>query len=392
MSNTDDKNNNKNDKESIFVYVPCGPFGTMPGEKVVYRGPYTHCRTEGRYVLNVALNMARHGHNVTIGEYPWGNIHDYPIPDNITFQPHADYYKGKFDIYISMGWEDVVAPMRFRDIDAKIYIHGWGGNPRGSTFLEYAKKHNLKNHYIANWSKCFDNLFRTFEYSIYMPIPIVSKIPEKGNFHSKKMLWGNRGAFSPGYKQVSLLVLDFMEKYPEYEYTILLYDDIKQRCLFRKNWYGDGIGGKEGAWIVNRFESLKNKRLIDTYQGFPYDGFLRELGESKFLLANGQPSCHPQTLDSLCMGSIPLIWNFADNHFKHVPLDSKVYDTQDERDKNYRYINVDFGINGVDGLENIINDEDLYQKYYSALREITLVHEFDNAYEVFMSEIKKKLS
>lgn len=384
------------DKESVFVYVPCGPFGVMPNEKTVYRGPNTHCRSEGYWMLAVALNMARHGHQVTIGEYPWGNAIDYPIPENVSFQPNSgnNAYSGKYDIYISMGWEDTYAPLRCKNIDAHIYVHGWGGNPRGSTFLDYAKKHNLKNHYLANapGTRCFYNLFRTFDYGIYMPYPVVSKIQEKGNFHSRKTLWGNRGAFNPGYKFKSLKLLDFMEKYPDYLHTVLLYDDIKQRCLFEKNFYGDGIGGKEGAWIVNRFEHLPNKRLLDTYQGLPHDEFLRELNQSKLLLANGQPACHPQTVDAICMGAIPVIWNDGDNHFKHIPKDDSVYDINqlDERDKNYRYVNVEFGINGTDGLDNIMNDEDLYQKYYTALREVSLDHEYDTAYDIFMSEIRKK--
>lgn len=379
------------DKETVAVYCPCGPFGVKPGEIMVYRGPWTHCRSEGSWMLGMALNMARHGHPTTILEYPWGNIHDYPVPENISFQPHADTYHGKFDIYISMGWEDVVAPMRFRDIDARHYIHGWGGNPRGSTFLEYAKKHNLKNHYLARWSKCFANLFDTFDYGIYMPTPLVDKIKTVGNFHAKKMLWGNRGAFSPGYKRESLKVLEFMERYPEYEYTVLLYDDIRQRCLYKKNYYGDGIGGKEGKWIVNRFESLNNKKLISTYKGLDHHEFLKELGESKLLLANGQPSCHPQTLEALCMGAIPLVWNFADHHFKHVPIDISKYGKElHERDPAYKYPNVEFGTNGVEGIDEIMNDESEYQRYYSALREVTLDHEFDNAHNIFMNNIKEK--
>lgn len=377
------------DKETVAVYVPGSPFGVMPGEKMIYRGPNTHMRSEGSWMLSIALNMARHGHPTTILEYPWGDTKEYPLPENIGLFPHGGGYTGKFDIYISMGWEDVHAPMRCRDIDAKIFIHGWGGNPRGSTFLDYAEKHNLKNHYMANWSRCFKNLFDTFEYGIYMPTPLVDKIKEKGNFHSKKMLWGNRGAFNPGYKRESLKILDFMERYPEYEYTVLLYDDIKQRCLHEKNWYGDGIGGEEGINIVKRFESLPNKRLLDTYQGLPHDEFLRELNESKILLANGQPSCHPQTLEAACMGSIPLIWNFADHHFKYLP-EKYDKDKLDERDQGYKYVNDMFGMNGPDGIDKIMNDEDLYQKYYSALREVTMDHEFDNAYRILMQNIREK--
>lgn len=382
------------DKETVAVYVPCGPFGVMPNEKTVYRGAHTHCRSEGTWMLSTALNMARHGHPTTILEYPWGNSIDYPVPENISFQPHSmtNEYKGKFDIYISMGWEDAVAPMRFKGIDASIYIHGWGGNPRHSGLEQYANKHNLKNHYLARWSRCFANLFDTYDYGFYMPTPLVDKIPTQGNYNAKKTLWANRGAFNPGYKKISLQILDFMEKYPEYEHTVLLYDDIKQRCLHKKNWYGDGIGGKEGQWIVNRFESLPKRKLINTYQGLPHDEFLRELGESKLMMANGQPSCPPQTLEAVCMGSIPLIWNFADNHFKHVPNDKSKYGKDfNERDESYRYVNVEFGIDGTTNLDKIMNDENLYQKYYTALREVTLDHEYDNAYNMLMKNIYEKL-
>lgn len=382
------------DKETIAVYVPGSPFGVKPGEKEIYRGANTHMRSEGSWMLGMALNMARHGHPTTILEYPWGNIHDYPLPENISLQPHSDIYKGKFDIYLSMGWEDVVAPKRCSGIDAKIFLNGWGGNPRHSTLESYIKNHpdKMKNHYLARWSRCFANLFDTYEYGFYAPTPIVDKIPEKGNFNTKKTLWGNRGAFNPGYKKYSLEILDFMEKYPEYEHTVLLYDDIKQRCLHEKNWYGDGIGGKEGAWIVSRFESLKNKNLIDTYQGLPHDEFLKELGDSKLLLANGQPSCHPQTLEAVCMGAIPLVWNFADHHFKDVPSDKSKYGKElHERDPAYKYPNVEFGINGTDGLDQIMNNEDLYQKYYSELRRVTVDHEFDNAYNIFIHNVKEKL-
>ena len=37
-----------------------------------------------------------------------------------------------------------------------------------------------------------------------MPTPLVNKIPLIGNFNAKKTVWGNRGAFNPGYKKYSL--------------------------------------------------------------------------------------------------------------------------------------------------------------------------------------------
>ena len=348
-------------KETVIVSVPGSPFGIPAGAPEIYLGPNTHMRSEGTWLLGVALNMARHGHETTIIDYQWGNIDKFPLPPNLNLQ--RGFY-GVCDIFIDCGWDLKYAVERFSGINARHYVHGWGGDPAGSNFLEWQAKTGAKNHYMARTSRCFQKQFFEFPYSIYMPTPLVDKIKENPNFKSKKMLWGNRGAFDPSYTPASEKVLEFMERHPEYEYKVLLYSDIEKKA-------------KESGRldILKRFENLPHRYLHIPYSGIPHDEFLRELSESKILLANGQPSAHPQTLEAVCYGCIPLIWTFAEHHFQLItgqPV-NKYYDT-----------------NGPDGIDQILEEPDKWQDYYDALKTVTLDHEYDNAYNIFMDSIHRK--
>lgn len=347
------------DKEGIFVYVEGGVFGTPAGQKEIYRGPHTHMRSEGTWVLGIALNMARHGHPTTIAGYPWGDINQYPLPKNITLQKEC---KGEYDIFINVGWGYNFILDRVSNIKAGHYIFGWGGDPAGSDLLEYVTKHNITNYYMARTSRCFKGLFAKFPYNIYMPTPIIDKIKDVPNVNSKKMLWGNRGAFHPWYTPQSEKVLEFMERHPDYEYTVLLYGDIKERSI--KNNMLD---------IVQRFEKLPNAHLLEPYTGIPHDDFIRELDQSKILLANGLPSAHPQTLEAVCNGCIPLIWKTSEHHFQD----------------NNGNVNERFGFNGAN-VDKLLDDDELYIRYFRDLANATKDHEYNNAYNIFMEEIRNK--
>jgi hypothetical protein len=348
-------------KETVFVNVVGSPFGVPAGYPEIYLGPYTHMRSEGTWLLGVALNMARHGHPTTIIDYQWGDTGKYPLPPNITLQKGC---AGVCDIFIDVGWDPLYAVQRFSGVNARHYIHGWGGDPAGSSFMEWQKTTGAKNHYMARTSRCFQKYFNEFPYSIYMPTPIIDKIKPTANFNSKKMLWGNRGAFNLSYTPQSEQVLQFMEKHPDYEYTVLLYGDIKEKAL--------QIGRPD---IITRFEKLSNKRLIEPYWGLPHDEFLQELNQSKILLANGQPSAHPQTIEAVCYGCIPLLWNNAEHHFQSI---------------GGTPVNEPYGFNGPNGLEVILDDHDVWQEYYEQLADTTRDHEYDNAYNIFMDAIHQK--
>jgi hypothetical protein len=347
-------------KETVMVHVPGSPFGITPGTKEIFKGPYTHMRSEGTWMLGVALNMARHGHPTTIIEYPWGDINTYPLPNNITLTKE---FKGNCDIFIDIGWEEVHAVKNFSNINARHYIHGWGGNPAHCSFLEYFTKKGINNHYMARTSRCFKKLFDAFPLSIYMPAPLIDEINKLPNINSKKMLWANRGAFHPSYTYQSEKLLEFMERHIDYQYTVLLYGDIKERAI-----------GNNRHDIVERFEKLPDARLLEPYSGFDHDEFLKELGESKILLANGQPSAHPQTLEAVCMGCIPVLWLFAENHFQ---------------DPNGTFINSSFTFDGPN-IDKILDDQELHIKYFKALAEVTKDHEYDNSYKILMDQIRDK--
>lgn len=382
------------DKETIGCHVSCDPFGNER-EKGVLKGPFTHCRSEGTFVLSQALNFARHGHQVTIMGYQWvdrkEDFEKYPLPENVVLKNDIS---GKFDIYLESGWDNTYAPKRCLNINANIFIHHWGGSPWGSNLLEYIhymenKGVKMRNHLMARPSRAFwksyDDREKRYPFGIYAPIPLVERIKnngEKGNFESKKMLFGNRGAFNRGYAENSEKVLSFMEKLQgSYKYKVLLWGDIKNRALDRRELVGGevGVGGEKGIDIIRRFEGLKNKDLIEPYTGIDHDEFLRELDSSKILLENGHGQEHIQNLEAVCFGTIPLIWKGGEHHFQNIKKDGSSIN-----------INELFGFDGVEGIDRILEDEKLYQQYFNKLSESVRDHEYGNAYSIIMSEIRKK--
>ena len=366
-------------KEKIACQVSCHPFGHS-GDKGEFRGPSTHCRSEGTWILAIALNMARHGHDVTIIGYQLGDPMKYPIPNNVTvhdIQYPPQQIKEDFDIFIDPGWDNINAPKRCEEIKSKIYIHGWGGSPYSSELLSYVTPRNIKNHFMARPSRGFQKEYIGYPYGIYMPHPLVDKIKDKGNFSSKKMLWGNRGAFykesNTDYSIVSEKVLEFMEKWQsKYKYKILLWGDIIERA--RNSGRTD---------IIKRFENLKEKELIEPYIGIGHDEFLNELNESKILLDTAHPGVHPQNLEAICMGAIPLIWKNetrGEHHFQKT-----------DEEGNSIYINNLFNVDGPHGMDRIINSEELYQQYFKNLKDVTIDHEYDTSYKIFINQIREKI-
>lgn len=347
--------------ETVFVHVQGSPFGVPAGAREEYLGANTHMRSEGTWLLGVALNMARHGHPTTILAYPWGDQQVYPLPKNITLQKE---FSGECDIFIDCGWDPRYAVQRFTDIKAKHYVHGWGGDPAGSSFLEWQKITGAKNHYLARTSRCFQKLFYQFPFSIYMPTPICEKVQRNSNFRSQKMLWANRGAYNESYAQYSDRLLAFMERNPKYEYKVLLYGDIEQKAA--------AIGRTD---VTRRFDALPNRRLSIPYWGIPHNEFLYILSESKVLLANGCPSAHPQTLEAVCCGCVPVLWNHAEHHFQNWGGDpyNRFYD-----------------IEGPEGLERILEDLYSWEAYYTLLTDAAKDHEYEAAYRIFMDGIRRK--
>lgn len=367
-------------KETVGIHISCGPVG-IP-EAYMYerhRGPWTHCRSEGTYLLGIALNLARHGHDVTLFEYQWGNRELYPLPEGITLQSRIS---GEYDIYMGPGW-DVGTPSKLSNIKAKMYCYLWGGNPFSSQLLDYVKPKGLNNHFMMRNSRASWKSSEEYPYSIYAPSPLVDKIKTKGNFDSNKMLWGNRHSFNTNYYYPnSTKVLEFMEKHVElYKYKVMFWKEIRE------------MASKMGRTdILIRFRKLKDKNkgtsleteLMDSYNGIGHDEYLIELNQNKILLDSGHPGGHPQNLEAICMGCIPLLWKNDEHHFQNI--------IRDNNGKGISSINVNniYGMDGPSGIDKILNDEKLYQEYYSALREVTLDHEYDIAYKICMNEIRKK--
>lgn len=348
-------------KESFFINVQGHPFGDG-----LLCGNNTHMRGEGMWMLDMALNIARHGHDVTILAYQWGDRNNYPLPRNISLQ---NEFEGECDVFMDSGWEDTHAPQRCKKIKAKCYIHGWHGDPAESTFLNYVKEHNLKNHYIGGMSRCFKYFCDKYPFSLYAPLPVVDKIKSTPNINSKKMLWANKGAFHIAYIKYSEQVLEFMERHPDCEYTVLFYGDIINRAISEVN----------RPDIIKRFERLPNANLIEPYTGITHDKFMKELDDSILLLDNGQPSAHPQSIEALCMGCIPLIWDVGEHqhHFQ-----TKSYENVP---KKHNMENV--GPN----IDRLLTDKNLHIEYYNALRDVMTDHENDNAYEILMNGIYNKI-
>jgi hypothetical protein len=350
-------------RESVFVHVSGAPFGIPAGAREQYLGPYTHMRSEGTWLLGVALNMARHGHPTTILAYPWGDQFDYPLPENVSLQKD---FVGKCDIFIDCGWDDRYALDRFKDVKAGFYVHGWGGDPAGSSFLNWQKKTGAKNHFMARTSRCFQKQFREFPFSVYMPTPLCEKVKRNSNFKSRRMLWANRGAYNESYAQYSDQLLAFMERHPEYYYEVLLYVDIMQKAK--------QLGRLEE--VDYRFRHLPNRDLSFPYWGIPHNQFLNELSESKVLLANGCPSAHPQTLEAVCMGCVPVLWSHAENHFQNH--------------FGYSY-NLHYGVDGPnEAFDLMLEDFDAWETYYTLLTDAAKDHEYDNAYSIFKEELLEK--
>lgn len=368
-------------KESFFINVQGHPFGDGP-----LSGTNTHMRGEGKWMLNVALNMARHGHDVTILAYGWckpGDENKYPLPKNISLQRE---FKGECDIFMDSGWDDATTPQRYKDIKAKCYIHGWHGDPSYTTFIKYKTDHNqtdhnLKNHFIGGMSRCFKYYCDKYPFSLYAPIPVVDKIKSMPNIYSKKMLWANKGAFHIAYYKYSEQILEFMERHQhqDYKYTVIFYEDIVERA-------NNEIKRPD---IVERFEKLQDNNhanLIGPYSGITNDKFIEELDNSIFLLDNGQPSAHPQSIEALCMGCVPLLWKVGE-HQHHFQT------------KDYKNVSEKFGLEcGLDSnndklsnIEKLLDNKDLHIEYYNALKEVMTDHEFDSAYEILMNEIYNKM-
>ncbi len=365
------------DKQIIGCNVSCTPFGNYVDIGKL-KGPWTHCRTEGISVLNFALNMARHGHKTVICGYEWGDLREYPLPENIILRNDVG---GMYDIWVDAGWENVHAPIRCSKVKANIYCHTWGGPPGSSGLVEYAESKGIKkgfNHFMARVSRAFHKEYTEYPYSIYIPTPLVDKIKPIGNFNSKKMLWANRGSFNADYAARSEKVLEFMEKWcDKYDYTVLLWGDIKEKA--------SAIGRSD---IIRRFGDLrarnKNTRLLDPYSGLDHLEFLNELISSKILLDTAHPPEHLANLEAICMGCIPFIWRGAgEHHFQNIYKEGK------ERKEESIKINELFDMDGPIGIDKILNNEELYQKYFDALANVTVDHQFDDSYRIFMDEVKR---
>jgi len=156
-----------------------------------------------------------------------------------------------------------------------------------------------------------------------------------------------------------------MERHPKYDYKVLLYGDILEKSA--------ALGRAD---VPARFEKLPNRWLYLPYWGIPHDEFLNELSNSKVLLANGCPSAHPQTLEAVCCGCVPVLWNFAEHHFQN--LQGEPY-------------NSFYNICGPEGtFEEILENFDRWEAYYTVLTEAARDHEYDRSYEIFMDGIQLK--
>ena len=338
-----------NMKEKFFIVVQGNPY------KGEFKGQHTQMRGEGRWELNLALNLARHGHPVSILGFKWGDTSKYPLPENITLEQTGwEIFGGNCDVFFKAGWEDCKEPMIYRNVKAKIYIHGWYGSPKSSSFLNFHKQHKFstKNHYMAGLDKSYEDFPR--DMYIYSPIPIIEKIKDSPNINSNKVLLANKGVFSGDYLYVSLKMLEWIIQNPKYQYTILFYDDIEKRLKEQMMHY-----------IIEKLHTPKI-RLING--GLSHEEYIKELVDSIFLL--DQPILHPQTAEAISAGCTPIFLGHEDteriNAFKVINVD---------HDKQLRFL---------EGKIDII-------EYYNLLKNLIIDQQYDNAYQILMKEIQDKV-
>ena len=182
-----------------------------------------------------------------------------------------------------------------------------------------------------------------------MPIPTAEK-QYPPNASANMMLWGNRGAFNKECTKGSELILQLMERHPEYNYLVLLFGDIRE---------------KASAEIVSRFKQLPNGHLNEPYYGLDHDDLIARLKQSAILLSNGAPGCNPLPIEAVCYGGITLVWD--DSPFQ--PLADK------------------YGYYGAD-IDELIKSKERYIEYQKAQAEVASDHIWDNAYSIFMQELE----
>lgn len=334
--------------ESFFVVVQGNPY------KGEFKGQHTQMRGEGRWELNLALNLARHGHPVSILDFKWGDTSKYPLPENITLeQTGYEIFRGNCDVFFKAGWEDCKEPIIYRNVKAKMYIHGWFGNPKSSSFLNYHNKHifSTKNHYMAGLDKSYEDF--PCDMYIYVPLPTTEKIKDYPNVNSNKVLFANKGAFDENYLHVSLKILKWILQNSQYQYTILFYRDIEKRLQNQLQYQ-----------IIEKLHA-PNIRLIDS--GLSHEEFIKELDESILLL--DQPILHPQTAEAISMGCIPIFLGHED------PVRIKGFDiVHIDHDKQLKFLE-----GKIDTVE-----------YYNLLKNLIIDNQYDNAYQILMKQIRNK--
>lgn len=336
-------------KEKIFVVVQGNPY------KGEFKGQHTQMRGEGRYELNLALNLARHGHPVSILNFRWGDTNKYPLPPNIKLeQTNWEIFGGDCDIYIKTGWEDCKEPMIHRNVHAKVYLHGWFGNPKMSSFFNYYNQHKflLKNHYMFGLKPSFDGFPQ--DIYVYVPMPIIEKIKEYPNINSKKVLYANKEGFDGEFLYISIKNLEWMEQHPEYQYTILFFDNI-EKTLKEQKLYN----------IIDRITKIPNVNLVSG--GIPHDELINELGKSILLL--DLAGLHPLTTEAISMGCIPIFLG-NDGVRVHAIIDIGL---DPEKQQKFLYN---------------MNDNTSFIEYYNYLRSKIEDQQYDNSYNIFMEGIR----
>lgn len=339
--------------ESFLVHVCGGPFGIDPGSESIYKGPWTHMRSEGTYTLAIALNLAQHGHPVTIAMYGWGDQNKYPLPENVSL---IKSFEGTYDYYIDHGEPWDAFEQRGKNVKASKYIFGYGGAPNHPKFFDDNWDPRWR---VARPNLCFKDWYDKLppNRGIYMPHPLSEKLYPP-NVDSKYMVWGNRGSFcTADYSRASEQVLQLMERHSEYTYLVLLYSDIKGTHFDKK------IPGASPD-IISRFEKLPDVVLDEPYYGLDHDVLLGKLKKSKVLLSNGRPACNPLPIEQVCFGGITLAWEEG----PFVTVAQK------------------YGFFGA-GIDELLDSRELYIKYQEEQADIAKDHVYENAYRIFMEEL-----
>lgn len=319
----------------VGVIACGGPQGLSTDPDACFKGVSTHLRSEGTYILEHALNLARHGIEVEYQCEMWGSN---DIPHNLNIVKTIT----DCDVLLSSGLEE------YSTISNNLHLHFWGSTSDELNCL------SGKHIYLQGYNFIL-NAWKNNTHGMYAPHPIYEK-QLKPNVNSTNTLWANRGAFfNTQYASESEPLLQILERHQDFNHTILLFDNIRE---------------EGGNAIASRFENLHNRKLIRPLSGVNHTEFINLLSKSKFLMSFIRQQVAPTPIEAVAYGAVPFVYSNSQHNFETILKD--------------------FDLDGIK-TEKLFTDDELYIEYHTALSQYIVNHSYDNSFNILMSGIKERL-